>query len=67
MKIKYDKDADSIYFKLSNVPLGKLSGRLSTESFEEDGVTLNIDKGEIKGGKKITYGIEVIGVKKLIL
>ena len=65
MKIEYDKEVDAVYFKLSNVLLGELRGRLITESYEKDGVILNIDKGEIKGGKQITYGIEIIGISEI--
>ena len=65
MKIEYDKEVDAVYFKLSNVLLGELRGRLITESYEEDGITLNIDRGETKGGKQITYGIEIIGISEI--
>jgi hypothetical protein len=65
MKIECDKEVDAIYFKLSNISLGEISGRLVTESHKKDGVTLNVDKCKIKGGKQIIYGIEVIGISKL--
>ena len=65
MKIEHDKEVDAIYFKLSNISLGEISGRLVTESYKKDGVTLNVDKCKIKGGKQIIYGIEVIGISKI--
>lgn len=66
MKIKRDNEVDAIYFKLSNVPMGKIRGRLKTENYEEDGVLLNVDTAETKSGEHILYGIEILGIEKII-
>ena len=66
MKITRDNEVDAIYFKVSNVPMGKIRGRLKTEAHEENGIMLNIDTAETKSGEHIIYGIEILGIEKII-
>ncbi len=67
MKTTHDEETGALYFRLSNIPLGKIRGRVKTDSHEDNGIILNVDTAETKSGEKIIYGIEVIGIKNAIL